>query len=101
MTPVERFQVLVAKQPDNELYRFSLGQAQFNAGDLAAAEAELRTCCDKRADWMVPRILLGRTLIELERRDEARAVLTEALDLATAQEHEDPESEVRALLAEL
>ncbi len=50
---------------------------------------------------MMPRILLGKLLLRLGRREEAGPVLREALALAVAQHHEDPERELRALLAEL
>jgi len=50
---------------------------------------------------MMPRILLGKLLLELGRRDDARRLLDDALRLAVAQQHEDPERELRSLLAEL
>jgi Flp pilus assembly protein TadD len=50
---------------------------------------------------MMPRILLGKVLLRLGRREEAGTVLREALALAVAQHHEDPERELRALLADL
>ncbi|HTQ30751.1 MAG TPA: hypothetical protein VMI53_06035 [Opitutaceae bacterium] len=55
----------------------------------------------KKPDWMMPRILLGKLLLELGRRDDARRLLDDALRLAVAQQHEDPERELRSLLAEL
>jgi hypothetical protein len=56
---------------------------------------------NKKADWMMPRILLGKLLLELGRGPEARLLLQEALRLAVDQAHEDPERELRALLADL
>jgi len=58
-------------------------------------------CVAKKPDWMMPRILLGKLLLELGRRDDARRLLDDALRLAVAQQHEDPERELRSLLAEL
>lgn len=98
---VEQFAAAVARQPDNELFRFSLAQAL--AADQRGAEAipHFAACIAKRADWMMPRILLGKLLLQLGRRAEARPLLEDALRLAGEQHHEDPERELRALLADL
>ncbi|QYM77648.1 tetratricopeptide repeat protein [Horticoccus luteus] len=92
------FAGLVAAQPQNELFRFSLAQALLNEGRGAEAEPHLRICCERRADWMMPRILLGKLLLQLDRPAEARSLLAAALTLALAQEHEDPAAELQALL---
>ena len=47
------------------------------------------------------RILLGKLLVQLGRRTEAKPLLEDALRLAVEQHHEDPERELRALLAEM
>jgi hypothetical protein len=49
----------------------------------------------------MPRILLGKLHLAAGRRAEARPLLTAALELAVSQSHEDPERELRVLLAEL
>jgi predicted Zn-dependent protease len=97
----DRFQALATQQPDNELFRFSLGQALVDEGRAAEAIAHLQFCAARRADWMMARILLGKALLSTGRAAAARPVLQEALDLAVAQNHETPEAELRALLAEL
>ncbi|MFZ5494154.1 MAG: tetratricopeptide repeat protein [Verrucomicrobiota bacterium] len=97
----EQFAALVAKQPENELFRFSLAQALLAEGRTADAIEHLILCARKKADWMMPRILLGKALAGLGRRPEARPWLEAALQLAIEQTHEDPEREIRALLKEL
>ncbi len=104
MTPTSRsahFSGLVARQSDNELFRFSLAQALLAESRPADAIEHLEFCAGKKADWMMPRILLGKTLVGLGRRAEARPWLEQALQLATVQSHEDPERELRTLLSEL
>ncbi|HWA08905.1 MAG TPA: tetratricopeptide repeat protein [Opitutaceae bacterium] len=96
-----RFQALVGQQPDNELFRFSLAQALIDDGRPADAVPHLEFCVAKKSDWMIPRILLGKLLLALGRRPEAKALLEAALRLAVDQNHEDPERELRALLAEI
>lgn len=98
---VDRFAALVAGQPDNELFRFSLAQALAEAGRLPDAVEHYTFCARKKADWMMPRILLGKLLLAQGRKAEARPWLEEALQLAVDQQHEEPEAEVRGLLHDL
>jgi predicted Zn-dependent protease len=95
------FAGLVAQQPDNELFRFSLGQALLAEKRPVDAIEHLVRCAEKKADWMMPRILLGKTLLELGRQAEARHWLEQALALAVDQSHEDPEKELRDLLRDM
>jgi len=96
-----RFAALVAAQPENELFRFSLAQALLWEGQDATALEHLELCAARKPDWMMPRILLGKSLLTLGRGREARPWLEAALQLAIAQRHEEPERELRALLAEI
>jgi predicted Zn-dependent protease len=95
------FATLVAQQPANELFRFSLAQALLTEGRPAEAVEHLIHCAEKKPEWMMPRILLGKALLGLGRRPEAKPWLEAALKLAVAQDHEDPAREMTALLAEL
>lgn len=96
-----RFAALVASQPENEMFRFSLAQALLREGQPADAVPHLESCANKKADWMMARILLGKALLVLGRKADARAWLEQALQLAVEQNHEDPERELRGILAEL
>lgn len=98
---VEQFRALVERQPENELFRFSLAQALVADGKGDEAVAHYRYCVEKKSDWMMARILLGKLLLQLRRPAEAKPLLEDALQLATAQSHEDPERELRTLLADL
>lgn len=97
----QQFAALVAQQPGNELFRFSLAQALLAESRPADALEHLVFCADKKPDWMMARILLGKALLGLGRRAEARPWLEQALQLAIEQQHEDPERELRELLKEL
>ena len=98
---VAQFESLVQRQPENELFRFSLAQALVADGRGAEAVPHFEYCIAKKSDWMMARILLGKLLLQLDRRAEAKPMLETALELAVAQHHEDPERELRALLADL
>ncbi len=86
------------KDPHNPLFHFSLGQVLFQEGQWEEACEHLNYCVSSRKDWMMPRILLGKALLELERPQDARPILEEALQLAIEQNHEDPAEELRAIL---
>ncbi len=95
------FAALVARQPDNELFRFSLAQALLTENKPADAIEHLIACATKKADWMMPRILLGKALLGLGRKSQAKPWLEQALQLAIAQDHEDPAQELQAILRDL
>ncbi len=89
------------KFPDNDLSRYNLAQAYFDAGDFPNAAEQLRALCAKKPDWMVVHILLGKCLLAFDQKDEARSVLEHARQLAVTQHHEGPLEELTALLGTL
>ena len=97
----EQFQALVAQQPHNPLFRFSLAQALEAEARTPEAVPHYEFCVASNADWMMPRILLGKLLLRQQQPAAARPLLTDALRLAVAQQHEEPERELRALLKDL
>lgn len=97
----EIFAAKVNSDPNNSLFRFSYGQALLNEGRAGDAIEHLEFCAKSRHDWMLARILLGKALIAIGETEAAKPILQEALQLAITQHHEDPEHEVRALLADL
>ena len=96
----QQFAALVESQPANGLFRFSLAQALLAENRAAEAVEHLQCCAEQKAEWMMPRILLGKTLLGLGRPAEAKPWLEQALQLALAQDHDDPARELRTLLDE-
>lgn len=97
----EIFAAKLKADPNNQLFRFSYGQALLSEGRAAEAVEHLTYCAKQRNDWMLARILLGKALIASGEPESAKPILQDALKLAVEQHHEDPETEVRALLADL
>ncbi|HNC24253.1 MAG TPA: molecular chaperone DnaJ [Opitutaceae bacterium] len=97
-TRSEQFAALVREQPGNSLFRFSLAQALVQENRPLEAIPHFETCAASRADWMMPRILLGKLLLQAGRKEEAKPILADALRLAIEQQHEEPEQELRGLL---
>jgi tetratricopeptide (TPR) repeat protein len=98
---VELFRRKLEGDPCNLLFRFSLAQALFDEGGFSEAEETFRLCLEEKQDWMLALLFRGRCLIELERFDDAIDALRLAVKAAVEQNHEDPESEARALLEQL
>lgn len=101
MKKSEIFLPKVAAKPDNMLFRFSLGQALYEEGTTEAAIPHLQRCTDSREDWMLPRILLGKSLLQLGQADRAKLILEHALQLAVSQHHDEPAEELRSILEDL
>ena len=97
----ERFAPLIQSNPDNEMFRFSYGEALFSEEKFEDSIEHLEYCVGKNKDWMIPHILLGKALVALDRKNEGIPYLEIALALAKEQHHDDPEAEVAALLEDL
>lgn len=98
---VQRFQDLVSKNPNNELFRFSLAQAYIQESRHEDAIEQLSFCTEKKPDWMMAEILKAKSLLAIKRPEAAKPILERALQLAIEQHHETPEAEVRQLIASL
>lgn len=98
---LERSRQMVAQHPGNELARFSLGKALFDSGDFQGAREQFEAALERRGDWMVVRILLGKVWLELGNPGSARDCFEKARQLALEQNHEGPLAELDRLLAEL
>ncbi|MFP6901871.1 MAG: molecular chaperone DnaJ [Opitutales bacterium] len=97
----ESFRAKVRIDPSNLLFQFSFGQALAEEGKEEEAVGPLSLCVEKKTDWMVPRILLGKCLLRIGEVASAASILNEALALAKSQGHEEPESEIRDLLSDI
>jgi predicted Zn-dependent protease len=96
-----RARELLEKFPDNDLARFNLAQALFDAGQHGPAAEQLGLLCGKRPDWMVAHILLGKCRLVLGEATEARRLLEHAHRLAVQQHHDGPREELEQLLKTL
>jgi Flp pilus assembly protein TadD len=98
---IAKYESLLARRPDDELLRFSLGKALYDAGRYPEAEKQLRLALAARADWMVVTMLLAQCALRRNDAAEAKALYEKALQFAIDQDHEGPEQEIRAALARL
>jgi tetratricopeptide (TPR) repeat protein len=98
---IARHKKLLEQYPDNELARFSLGKAYFDAGHFAEAKEQFDFAIAKKPDWMVVQILIGKCELSLGNKAAAKISFERAKQLAIEQNHEGPFAEMEQLLAEL
>jgi predicted negative regulator of RcsB-dependent stress response len=92
---------MLARNPANDLARFSLAKALFDAGRHSEAAESLHACIAMKPDWMFPTILLARCQLQLGDKRGALASLEQARTLAIEQHHDGPLEEINELLASL
>ena len=98
---IQRYEAMVAQFPQNELSRFSLGKALFDANEVQRAKEHLQVALDRKPDWMVVQILIGKCELALGNKPAAKLAFEKALQLAIEQHHEGPQMEMEQALAEL
>jgi len=98
---VTRYEKMVEQFPQNELARFSLGKALFDANDFQRAKEQLEIALAKKPDWMVVQILIGKCDLALGNKAGAKTAFGRALKLAIEQHHEGPQAEMEQALTEL
>ena len=98
---IAKYEGLLKSRPDDELLHFSLGKALYDAGRISEAESQLRTALELKQDWMIVTMLLAKIALQRGDKVAARALYEKGLELAIAQEHDDPADECRAELAKL
>jgi len=59
-TGVRQLRALVAKSPENAVWRLNLGLALLSRGDVASASAEFEEAIRRRDDFLPPRLLLAQ-----------------------------------------
>ena len=92
---------MVEKFPSNEMARFSLGKALFDAGQFGEAREQFVAALQKKPDWMVVQILIGKCDLSLGNKAAAKSAFERARQLAIEQNHEGPLAEMEQALAEL
>ncbi len=82
MSPVERFEQLLAAGKDSALLRFSLGSHYLKAGDAARAAGHLRAAVAQDKDYSAAWKLLGKALDECGDRAGAIGAYRDGIEAA-------------------
>ena len=82
MSPVERFEQLLAAGKDSALLRFSLGSHYLKAGEAARAAGHLRAAVAQDKDYSAAWKLLGKALDECADRAGAIGAYRDGIEAA-------------------
>jgi predicted Zn-dependent protease len=84
--------------PNNSFFRFSYAQLLAKKNHAEEAIEQLSLCLKARDDWMMAALLKAKLEISLERKEDAESSLIKTIELAKAQDHQDPLDEASGLL---
>jgi Flp pilus assembly protein TadD len=100
-SPLESFEEMAAKAPENVVVRYSLGREYLKAKRYAEAERELREALRLKPDYSAAYRELGKSLTGLERFDEAREIYTRGAEVACEKGDLQTQREIEVFLRRL
>lgn len=100
-SPLEAFEEMAAKAPDNVMVRYSLGREYLKAKRYAEAERELREALRLKPDYSAAYRELGKTLVGLDRLDEAQEIYTKGAQVAREKGDLQTQREIEVFLRRL
>jgi tetratricopeptide (TPR) repeat protein len=98
---VAQFRKMATDDPDNELGHFRLGQLLMEGGEYEQAVASFRRTLELSPQFSKVFQLLGKSLMQLNRRDEAIQELKKGFAVADERGDNVPRDEMAKLLVEL
>jgi Flp pilus assembly protein TadD len=100
-SPLEAFEEMAVKAPENVMIRYSLGREYLKAKRYAEAERELREALRLKSDYSAAYRELGKSLVGLERLDEAREIYTKGAEVACEKGDLQTQREIEVFLRRL
>jgi uncharacterized protein HemY len=100
-SPLEAFEEMAAKAPENVVVRYSLGREYLKAKRYSEAERELREALRLKPDYSAAYRELGKSLVGLERPDEAREIFTKGAAIACEKGDLQTQREIEVFLRRL
>ena len=100
-SPLEVFQELAAKAPENVMLRYSLGLEYLRAKRNAEAEREFLEAIRLKPDYSAAYRELGKVLTALERFDEAKSIFEKGLDVACQKGDLQTKREIEVFLSRI
>ena len=98
---INQFKNMAQADPDNELGHFSLGKAYMDAARFGDAEPCFARVIELNATHSKAHQLLGKTRLELGRKEEAIAILKRGCEVAGERGDVMPRDEMARMLSEL
>ena len=100
-SPLESFEELAAKAPDNVMVRYSLGREYLKARRYVDAEREFREALRLKPDYSAAYRELGKSLVGLNRPDEAREIYQKGIEVACEKGDLQTQREIEVFLRRL
>jgi len=97
----QKLEEFVAQNPKDAFSRYGLALECLKEGDKAGAEAQFRALIENHVDYVPGFQMYAQMLVQDERREEAKSVLTAGIAAATRVGNAHARSEMEGLLAEL
>ena len=97
----QKLEEFVAQNPQDAFSRYGLALECLREGDKAGAEAQFRALIENNADYVPAFQMYAQMLAQGERREEARAILSDGIAAATRVGNTHARSEMEGLMAEL
>jgi len=97
----QKLEEFLTKNPNDAFSRYGIALECVKEGDSAAAESHFRTLIETNPDYVPGYQMYAQTLVQNERREDAKAILTQGIQTAIRQGNQHARSEMEALLSEL
>lgn len=98
---ISQFETMTLADPDNEMGHFSLGTAYADAGRFAEAERSFVRVLELNPSHSKSYELLGRALLELDRREDAVNILKQGFEVAAKSGDVMPRMAIAGILGRL
>jgi predicted Zn-dependent protease len=97
----ELLQEFLAKNPNDAFTLYGLALECVNSGDFPAAECHFQALLQANPDYVPGYQMYAQNLVQHNRADEAKAILTQGIQAAVRANNQHAVSEMQSLLAEI
>jgi predicted Zn-dependent protease len=97
----QKLEEFLAKNPSDAFSRYGVALECVKEGDFASAESHFRALIQSNPDYVPGYQMYAQTLVQNERREDAKSILIQGIQAAIRQGNQHARSEMEGLLAEL
>ena len=97
----QKLEEFLARNPNDAFTRYGIALECIKEGDLPAAESHFQALLQSNPDYVPGYQMYAQTLVQNDRADDARSILTQGIQAAIRAGNAHARSEMEGLLAEL
>jgi len=101
MDRIATFKSFIEQKPDDPFPRYGLAMEYRNTGRYQEAQKVFDTLIETFPDYLASYLMAGNNLVDLDRRDDARATLQRGIEVAGRQGNGHTKAELQSALAEI